>query len=58
MSLSTKQNQIKAKESRLGVARGAGESGIDGEFGVGGSKLLHLEWMGNEALLYSIGNCV
>ena len=41
------------------VAKGEGEgSGMDGEFGVGRCKLLHLEWMGNEVLLYSTGNCV
>ena len=30
----------------------------NGDFGVGGCKLLHLEWMGNGVLLYSTGNCV
>ena len=46
-------------ESKLVVAGGEwGESGMDGEFGIGGCKLLHLEWMGNGALLYSTGNCV
>ena len=45
--LSTKEKQIMAKESRLVVARGMwGGSGMDGEFEVGGCKLLHLEWMG------------
>ena len=29
----------------------AGESGIDWEFGVSRSKLLHLEWISNEVLL-------
>ena len=28
---------------------------MDGEFGVGGCKLLYLEWMGNEVLLYRQG---
>ena len=32
--------------------------GLEGEFGVNRCKLLYLEWMGNEVLLYSIGNCV
>ena len=41
------------------VARGWGrESRMDGELGVGGCKLLHLEWMGKGVLLYSMGNCV
>ena len=29
---------------------------MDGEFGVGRCKLLHLEWIGNEVLLYSTGS--
>ena len=59
--LSIKQKQIMAKESRLVVAGGTGKrggSGMDGEFGVGGCKLLHLEWMGNGVLRYSTGNRV
>ena len=57
MVLSTKQKQIMAKESRLVVARvEEGENGMDGEFGVFGCKLLHLEWKGNGALQYSTGN--
>ena len=39
---------------QVGEGRG---SGMDGELGVGGCKLLHLEWMGNGVLLYSKGNC-
>ena len=57
--LSTKQKWITAKENRLVVARVKGRgNGMDGEFGVFGCKLLHLEWMGDGALLYSTGNCV
>ena len=33
-----------------------GGSGMDSGFGVGRCKLLHLEWMSNEVLLYSTGN--
>ena len=33
-----------------------GGSGIDWEFGVNRCKLLHLEWISNEILLYSTGN--
>ena len=29
---------------------------MEGEFGVGRCKLLHLEWITNEVLLYSTGN--
>ena len=32
--------------------------GMDREFGVGRCQLLHLEWMGNEVLLYGIGNYI
>ena len=31
---------------------------MDWEFRVGGYKLLHLEWMINEVLLYSKGNYI
>ena len=33
-------------------------SGMDWEFGVSRCKLLHLEWINNEVLLYSTGNYV
>ena len=59
MILATKQKQITDMESRFVVARGErGECGMDGEFWVGRCKLLHLEWMGSGALLYSTGNYV
>ena len=46
------------KENRLVVAKWeAGGSGMDRELGVRG-KLLYLESMGNEVLLYSTGDCV
>ena len=37
---------------------GKGESGMDWEFGVSKCKLLHLEWISNEILLYSTGNYI
>ena len=41
------------------VAKGEGEgSGMDREFGVSRYKLLHLEWISNEVLLYSTGNAI
>ena len=41
------------------VAKGeVGGSGMDWEFGVGKCNLLHLEWVSNEVLLCSTGNCV
>ena len=33
-------------------------SGMDWESGVGRCKLLHLEWISNEILLYSTGNYI
>ena len=35
---------------------GGGGSGMDWEFGVSRHKLLYLEWISNEILLYSTGN--
>ena len=37
--------------------RGGG-SGLDWEFGDSRRKLLHLEWMSNEILLYSTGHYI
>ena len=36
----------------------AGRSGMDWEFGASRCKLLHLEWISNEVLLYSAGNYI
>ena len=36
--------------------KGGGGSRMDWEFGVNRCKLLHLEWISNEVLLYSRGN--
>ena len=50
--LSTKQKQIMDMEDKLVFAGGRGKSGgIEGEFGVGRCRLLHLEWMGDGVLL-------
>ena len=38
--------------------RGGGGSGMDVEFRVSRYKLLHLEWIHNEVLLYSPGNWI
>ena len=46
-------------ENRLMVAKGQeGASGLDWEFGVGRCKLLHLELISNEVLLYSTENYI
>ena len=46
-------------ENRLVVANKEwGRSGMDEEFGVGRCKLLHLEWVSNEVIMYSTGNYI
>ena len=45
-------------EQTCGCQGGGGGSGMDWESGVNRYKLLHLEWIINEILLYSTGNYV
>ena len=55
------QSPLKNKFDRTDLwlpRREGGGSGMDGKFGVGRCKLLHLEWIRNEVLLYSIGNYI
>ena len=52
------RNRVTGVENRLVVAKGKEESGMDWEFGFNRRKLLHLEWMSNEVLLYSTGNYI
>ena len=40
------------------VAKDGGGSGMDGALGDSRCKLLHLEWISNEVLLYSTGNYI
>ena len=41
------------------VAKGeGGGAGMDWIFGVSRCKLLHIEWISNKVLLYSIGNYI
>ena len=65
MNLSTQQKQTQRHRERIltcGCQGGGGRegegSGMDGEFGVGSCKLLHLEWISNKVLLYSTGNYI
>ena len=44
-------------ENRPVVAKGGG-SGMDRESGVNRCKLLHLEWISDKILLYSMGNYI
>ena len=57
MNLSTKQRQTyRHGEQTCGCQGGGGGSRMDWEFRVGRCKLLYLQWMDNEVLLYSTGN--
>ena len=56
MNLSTGIKTHGLEEQTCGC-QGVGEgSGVDWEFGANRCKLLLLEWMSNEILLYSTGN--
>ena len=58
-SVSTEQKQThRHGEQTHGCQEGGEGSGRDGEFGVSRCKLLHLRWIDNKALLYSIGNYI
>ena len=43
-------------EQTCGCQGRGGGSGMDGEFGVNRCKLLYLEWISSEILLYSTGS--
>ena len=57
MNLSIKQKQTHGHAEQTCGCQGGG-SGMNGKFGVCGCKLLHLEWVSNEVLLYSTGNAI
>ena len=46
------------REQTCGCQEGGGRSERDWEFGINRCKLLPLEWISNEILLCSTGNCV
>ena len=53
------RNRLIDLENRFVVAEVEGEgSGMDLEFGAGRCKLLHLEWLRNDILLYSTRNSI
>ena len=59
MNLSTEKKQTHGLgEQSCGCQRGEEGSGMAWEFGVSKGKLLHLEWISNEILLYSTGNYI
>ena len=51
MNLSTGKKHHGRGEQTCGCQAGAGENGMDREFGVNICKLLPLEWISNEILL-------
>ena len=58
-NLSTKQKQTQRHREQTCGCRGGGREGrMDREFGVSRCKLLHVEWISNEILLYSTGNYI
>jgi len=59
MNLFTEKNQTHGHGEQTCGCQGGGEgSGMDCEFGVRRCKLLHLEWISNEILLYSTENYI
>ena len=58
MNLST-EKKLMDMENRLMVVKGEGKGvGMDWESGVNRCKLLPLEWIRNEILLYGTGNYI
>ena len=57
MKLFTKQKQTHGHREHTCGCQGGG-SGMNGEFGVSRYKLFHLDWIGNEVLLYRTGNYI
>ena len=59
MNLSTKWKQTHSHIEQTCGCQGGRRKAWDGqEFGVGRCKLLHIEWLSNEVLLYSTGNSI
>ena len=59
MNLFTEQEQsYRHGEQTCGCQAGGGGSGMEWDLRVSRCKLLHLEWINNEILLYSTGNYI
>ena len=59
MNQSTEKKQTHGHGEQTCGCQGVGRgSGMDWEFGVSRCELLHLEWISNETLPYSTGNCI
>ena len=52
------RKRLRDIENRLVPKGEGGGRGIEREIGVGRYKLLHLEWISSEVLLYSTGNSI
>ena len=57
MNIST-EKKLMDLENRLVIGKGEEEGVMNWESGVNRSKLLHLEWIRNEILLYSTNNYI
>ena len=57
INLSTEKKQTHGHGEQSCGCQGGG-SGMDWEFGLSRGKLLHLEWISNEILLYSTENFI
>ena len=59
MNLSMKQKQTHRHREQTWLPRGRRDwGGMDWEFGITRCKLLYIEWIKNEVLLYSTGNYI
>ena len=58
MSLSTEKKLMDLREHSCGCRGRWGGCGMGLKFGINRCKLLHIEWISNEILLYSTGNYI
>ena len=58
MNQSMKQKQTHRRRTNLWLPRGRAVREGWTEFGVSSCKILHVEWINNKVLLYSIGNYI
>ena len=58
MNLLTEKKQTHGHGEQTVVAKGEGAEWDGLGIGVSGCKLLHVGWLSNEVLLYSIGNYI
>ena len=58
INLSTEKKQTHGQGEQTCGCQGWGGNGMDWEFRISRCKLLHLEWIRNEILLYSTGNYI